>query len=109
MANTIPLIVFPVKDLEKAKTFYNTFLGTEPYADSPYYVGYKLGDREVGLDPNSTAVVTYIDVEDIESSLKALQDADAQVVKDSTDVGGGLLIAQVSFEGNVLGLRQQAK
>jgi hypothetical protein len=32
----------------------------------------------------------------------------AEVVKDSTDVGGGLLIAQVEIESNVvLGLRQQ--
>ncbi len=107
MANNIPLIVYPVKDLEKAKKFFDTYLGTQPYADTAYYVGYKVGDQEVGLDPNGTAVISYIDVDDIEVSLKALQDAGATVVKDSNDVGGGLLVAQVEVEGSTLGLRQQ--
>jgi predicted enzyme related to lactoylglutathione lyase len=109
MANNIKLIVFPVKDLDKAKKFYSTFLGTEPYIDGPYYVGYRLDDREVGLDPNGKAVVSYIDVEDIEASLKTLKDAGAQVVMDSMDVGAGLLVAQVELEGNFLGLRQRPK
>ena len=42
MAKRIELIVFPAKDLERAKSFFTTFLETEPYADTPYYVGYKL-------------------------------------------------------------------
>lgn len=109
MANNIQLIVFPVKDLDKAKNFYTTFLGTEPYVDGAYYTGFKLDDLEVGLDPNGTAVVSYIDVDDIQARLKTLQDAGAKAVKDSTDVGGGLLIAQVEVDGNVMGLRQQAK
>lgn len=107
MANTISVIVFPVKDVGSARTFYNAFLGTEPYVDSPYYVGYKLDDQEVGLDPNGTAVVTYVDVDDIDASLQNLVAAGAEVVKDSTDVGGGLRIAQVQVDGSVLGLRQQ--
>ncbi len=108
MATTIPLIVFPVKDLEKAKQFYNTFLGVEPYVSSEYYVGYKAGDTEVGLDPNGTAVVTYIDVEDIQASLQTMQDAGATVTMEPKDVGGGLMVAQVTIEGNVMGLRQKA-
>jgi len=109
MANNIPLIVYPAKDLEKAKKFYNTFLGTEPYVDGEYYVGYKLDNLEFGLDPNGTSVVSYIHVDDIEASLTALKEVGAQVVKESSDVGGGLLIAQVDIDGSVLGLRQQPK
>ena len=63
----------------------------------------------MGLDPNGKAVVSYIDVDDIEASLKILKDTGAEVVKDRTDVGGGLLIAQVEVDGNLLGLRQKAK
>jgi predicted enzyme related to lactoylglutathione lyase len=107
MANNIQLIVFPVKDVDKAKKFYNKFLGTEPYVDSAYYVGYKIDDLEVGLDPNGKAVVSYIDVDDIEVSLKTLEDAGAEVVMGSKDVGRGLLIARVEIDGNVMGLRQQ--
>ena len=31
MTPSIKLIVYPVKDLEKAKSFYGKFLGVEPY------------------------------------------------------------------------------
>jgi hypothetical protein len=27
-------------------------LGVAPYVDAPYYVGFKVGELEVGLDPN---------------------------------------------------------
>lgn len=111
MANNIQLIVFPVKDLDKAKKFYNTFLGTEPYVDGAYYVGYKVGDQEVGLDPNSTVgPIAYIDVDDIKSSLQVMTKVGAEIIKDAQDVGNGLLIAQVKdTNGNVVGLRQQSK
>jgi predicted enzyme related to lactoylglutathione lyase len=109
MANSIQVIVYPAKDLAKVKGFFSTYLGTEPYVDGEYYIGYKVGDLELGLDPNGTAVVSYTDTDDIEASIKTLQDAGAQVVKESTDVGGGLLIAQVEIDGNVVGLRQPTK
>ncbi len=108
MANNIKLVVFPVKDLEKAKKIYDTFLGAEPYADAPYYVGYKVGDIEIGLDPNGTDIVTYIDTDDIEASLKTLTEVGGEVVMEPKDVAAGLLVAQVKdTDGNVIGLRQQ--
>jgi predicted enzyme related to lactoylglutathione lyase len=109
MARCINLLVYPVKDVGEAKTFYSQFLGVEPYADSPYYVGYRVGDQEVGLDPNSTVgPIAYTDVEDIRASLKDMVGAGAEVVQDIRDVAKGLLIAQVKdTNGNVVGLRQQ--
>jgi len=50
MAGNITLLVYPVKDVEKAKAFYGKFLDTEPYAEGAYDVGYRVGDQEVGLD-----------------------------------------------------------
>jgi predicted enzyme related to lactoylglutathione lyase len=110
MAQNIKLIVFPVKDIEKAKAFYGKFLNAEPYVASPYYVGYKVGNLEVGLDPNSKlGPIAYIDVKDIKSSLQAMVMVGAEVVQDVKEVGGGLLIAQVKdVDGNVVGLRQQS-
>jgi len=52
MSQGVPLIVFPVNDIARAKTLYKALLGAEPYADAPYYVGFKVGDQEIGLDPN---------------------------------------------------------
>ena len=110
MAQNITLIVYPVKDREKAKAFYGRFLDAEPYVDSPYYVGYKAGNLEVGLDPNAKlGPIAYTDVKDIKSSLQAMVKVGAEVVQDVKDVGGGLLIAQVKdVDGNVVGLRQQS-
>ena len=110
MANNIKLIVYPVSDIEKAKKFYTTFLGTEPYADSPYYVGYKVGDLEIGLDPHSKiGPISYTDVADVKASLKEMTDAGAEVVQDVKQVAPGLVIAQVKdTQGNVLGLRGKA-
>lgn len=111
MPNDIKLIVYPVQDVEKAKAFYGKFLEVEPYVDSPYYVGYKVGDYEVGLDPNSKlGPIAYIDVKDIKSSLQAMIEVGAEVVQDIKEVGGGLLIAQVKdADGNVVGLRQETE
>ena len=110
MAQNIKLIVYPVKDIEKAKAFYGKFLNTEPYVASPYYVGYRVGKLEVGLDPNSKlGPIAYTDVEDIKSSLQAMVKVGAEVAQDVKEVGGGLLIAQVKdADGNVVGLRQQS-
>src|SRR5690554_4079442 len=75
---------------------------------APYYVGYRVGDLEVGLDPNASGgPIAYVDVEDIRASLAGLTSTGAEVVQDVRDVGNGLLIAQVKDAGgNVVGLRQ---
>ena len=108
MAQSIKLIVYPVQDLEKAKAFYGKFLGVEPYVDGAYYVGYKAGDMEVGLDPSSQlGPIGYTETEDIKASVQGLVDLGGEMVKDVTDVGGGLLVAQVKdADGNVVGFRQ---
>jgi len=110
MAQNIKLIVYPVKDIEKAKAFFGKFLDVEPYVEGPYYVGYRVGDQEVGLDPNSNiGPIAYTDVTDIRSSLQTMVKVGAEVVQDVREVGGGLLTAQVKdTDGNVVGLRQQS-
>jgi predicted enzyme related to lactoylglutathione lyase len=109
MAQNIKLIVYPVQDIERAKAFYGKFLDVEPYVESAYYVGYRVGDQEIGLDPNSSlGPIAYTDVKDIKSSLQAMIEVGAEVVQDVKEVGGGLLIAQVKdADGNIFGLRQQ--
>jgi predicted enzyme related to lactoylglutathione lyase len=110
----INVIIAPVKDLAAAKSLYTTLLGTEPYMDAPYYIGYRAGDTEVGLDPTGhgngmSGPVAYWEVEDIRSRLAALLAAGAVARQDVTDVGGGKLIATVEdADGNVIGLVQPA-
>jgi predicted enzyme related to lactoylglutathione lyase len=114
MTQGFGLVVYPVKDITAAKATYSTLLGVEPYADTPYYVGFRVGDQEVGLDPNGhakgmTAPLAYWQVADVKQALQALVDAGAQVQQQVTDVGGGKLIASVTdADGNVTGLLQSA-
>ncbi len=80
MACNIKLLVYPVKDVEKAKAFYGKFLDIEPYVESAYYVGYRVGEQEVGLDPNSdVGPIVYTDVKDIKRSLQAMTEVGAEM------------------------------
>ncbi|HET9096540.1 MAG TPA: VOC family protein [Candidatus Baltobacteraceae bacterium] len=107
------LIVYPAADLAKTKQFFRELTGTDPYVDSPQYVGYKNGDMEIGLVPNAHAqesAIAYWTVSDIAASVKALADAGGTVVRDVTDVAYGLLVATVKDpSGNIVGLRQPPK
>ncbi len=111
----IRTVVFPVHDLEAAKAVYTTLLGSEPYVDSPYYVGYRPeGSHEVGLDPNGhaqgmTGPVTFWNVSDIAGTLAALVAAGAKEQQAVKDVGAGDLTATVQdADGNTIGLFQTA-
>lgn len=113
MKRGMQLIIYPVKDLALAKNLFGRLLGVEPYADQPYYVGFRVGDQEIGLDPNGhgkgmTGPVGYVEVADIHRSLQSLADAGAQTAQAVTDVGGGKLIAWVKdADGNIIGLVQE--
>ena len=111
MARNVKILVYPVGDVEKAKAFFGKFLDVEPYVASAYYVGFRVGDMEVGLDPNSkVGPIAYTDVLDIKGALQAMTKAGGVVVQDVKEVGGGLLIARVKdADGNVVGFRQQSK
>jgi predicted enzyme related to lactoylglutathione lyase len=108
----IKTIIFPVRDLDSAKALYTGLVGAEPYADAPYYVGYRIGDQEIGLDPNGhksgmTGPIGYWEVDDIKATLQALLDRGAETLREPRDVGGGKLIATVKDQdGNVIGLAQ---
>lgn len=104
------LIVFPASDLDSAKRRFTSLLGTEPYIDQPYYVGYRTDGREVGLDPSgvSSGPIAYWDTDDITGRVAGLTSAGWQVVSEPRDVGRGLLVAQLSDgNGTTVGLRQQ--
>jgi predicted enzyme related to lactoylglutathione lyase len=109
MNKGIGTVIYPVKDLAKAKVLFRELLGLEPYVDSPYYVGFKAGSQDIGLDPNShkEGMTAYYHVDDIKKSLQSLLDAGARPVQEIKDVGGGRLIASVKdLDGNIIGLIQ---
>jgi predicted enzyme related to lactoylglutathione lyase len=112
MNQGIKTVVYPVTDLAQAREIYRKLLGVEPYVDSPYYVGFKVGDQDIGLDPNShkAGMTAYYHVDDIKQSLSSLLGAGAQIVQEIKDVGGGRLIASArDADGNIIGLVQDTQ
>jgi predicted enzyme related to lactoylglutathione lyase len=110
----VALILYRAADLEKSKQFFRELIGSDPYVDSPQYVGYKNGDIEIGLVQQdmgaSPGGLAYWPVDDIEASIKALVDAGGTVVQEVRNVGYGLLVASVKDpSGAIVGLRQPPK
>jgi predicted enzyme related to lactoylglutathione lyase len=103
---------YPVKDIAKAKMLFSKLLGVEPYMDEAYYVGFRVGDQEIGLDPTAreqglTGPTGYYEVADIKRTLQALLEAGAQALQAVRDVGSGKLIATVKdADGNFIRLIQ---
>jgi predicted enzyme related to lactoylglutathione lyase len=108
----IRTVIYPVKDLAKAKKLFSNLLGINPFMDEAWYVGFKVGDQEIGLDPNGrqqglTGPIGYHHVDDIRKSLQDLLEAGTIVQQEIKDVGGGKLIASVKDpDGNIIGLIQ---
>ena len=107
----VSLIVYSSADLTAAKRFFRELIGSDPYADTPQYIGYKSGDMEIGLVPSAdksgSGGLAYWTVDDIAASVKALVAAGGTVVQEITDVAYGLLVASVKDpNGSVVGLRQ---
>ena len=112
MTSGLKTVIYPVTDLTHAKPIYTALLGVEPFVDEPYYVGYQVGDQQLGLDPNGhsaglTGPINYWEVEDINAALDQLVSAGAEIQQPVKDVGGGKLIASVKdADGNVTGIAQ---
>jgi predicted enzyme related to lactoylglutathione lyase len=109
MNKGIKTVLYPVKDIAQATTVFRKLLEVEPYANQPYYVGFKVNDQDIGLVPNNpeAGVTAFFHVDDIKKSLQILLDGDAQIIQDVKNVGGERLIASVKDkDGNIIGLVQ---
>ncbi|MBI3004826.1 MAG: glyoxalase [Ignavibacteriales bacterium] len=109
MNQGVKTIIYPVKDIARAKVLFRKLLGVEPYADQPYYVGFRVNGQEIGLDPNGhkAGMTAYYDVDNIKQSLQSLLGAGAQIQQEIKDVGGGKLIASVKdADGSIIGIIQ---
>ncbi len=109
MNQGIYTVIYPVKDIAKARALFRQLLSVEPYADAPHYTGFKVGNQDIGLDPNGhqDGMTAYYHVDDITKSVKSLVDSGAKPIQEVKDVGGGRLIAAVKDEnGNIIGLIQ---
>ncbi len=109
MNNGIKIILYPVKDINESKKLFQKFLGVDPYADQPYYVGFKVNNQDIGLVPDNPEgkMTAFYNVDDIKNSLQICVDAGAQIIQNIKNVGGDRLIASVKDKNdNVIGLVQ---
>src|SRR4051794_28841327 len=93
-------VLTPVQDLNAAKATWAALLG-EPTSDSPYYVGWTLGDQEIGLTPTGdkqglTGPTPYWHTDDIEQASAGVVAAGGTQKQAPQDVGGGRLVALVA-------------
>jgi predicted enzyme related to lactoylglutathione lyase len=112
MNHGIRTIIYPVKDAGRAKGLFGKLLGSEPYVDQPYYVGFRVGEQEIGLLPNGhvtgmSGPLAYFHVDDIKKALEVLVKEGAQIQQPVKDVGAGKLVASIKdADGNPIGLLQ---
>jgi predicted enzyme related to lactoylglutathione lyase len=107
MNKGVKTIIYPVKDMTKSKEQFRKLLQVEPYADQPYYIGFKIGDQDIGLVPTSPegGATAFYHVDNIKDSLQFLTDAGAKIIQDIKNVGGGRLVASAKdTDGNLIGL-----
>jgi predicted enzyme related to lactoylglutathione lyase len=112
MNQGIRTVLYPIRDIAKAKKLYSNLLGIEPFTDEAYYVGFMVGDQQICLVPNGhkqgmTGPVGYYHVDDIKKCVQVLVEAGTQVQQEVKEVGGGKLVATVKDpDGNIIGLIQ---
>jgi predicted enzyme related to lactoylglutathione lyase len=105
-------VLYHAPDIAKAKAWYSSVLGIEPYFDEPFYVGFSVGGYELGLDPDASTtpggpggVVVYWGVSDTQTALTRLLTLGATERSAVREVGGGIKVATVCDPfGNIFGV-----
>ena len=100
-------VIYPAPNLEEAKSWWTSFLGTEPYFDEAFYVGYEPGGYELGLLPDvdpAIGAITYWGVDDISGVVDEALELGATIDAEPTDVGEGIITASVRTpDGSIVG------
>jgi len=107
-------VIYPVTDLNAAKTWYSMAFQQKPYFDEPFYVGFNIAGYELGLDPNANQTVSrpgpgggvaYWRVADVAAAVEHFATLGATVAAPVLDVGGNIKVATVTDPfGNMIGL-----
>lgn len=91
--------IYPAPDLARAKAWYEQALGSKPYFDEPFYVGFSVGGFELGLipdgEPGSAGPQPLWGVRDAGAEFQRLVALGATELQPVTDVGGGIKVAAV--------------
>src|SRR5258708_4950905 len=91
-------VIYPAPDLAASKAWYIKVLGTEPYFDEPFYVGFNVGGYELGLNPGmktEEGAVSYWGVANADAAHEQLLKDGAKLHSGIDDVGDGIRVATV--------------
>jgi predicted enzyme related to lactoylglutathione lyase len=111
MIHGLRTAIYPVADLEQAKSWFTAVFQRPPYFDQPFYVGFAIGGFELGLVPDGTpgtaGCTVYWGVDDIEAEVARIVALGAGSDGPVQDVGEGIRVATLRDPfGNLLGLIQ---
>lgn len=103
MLNGLRSAFYPVSDIDKARAWYADFLQTEPYFESPQYVGFAIGGFELGLLQAGTSGITagsnggyaVWGVDNIEDAVARAKALDMKTLSPIAEVGGGIKTADM--------------
>jgi hypothetical protein len=101
-------VIYPSNDLEADKAWWANLLGTQPYFDQPFYVGFNVACYELALlpdaDPSDGALV-YWGVDDVPTAVQAAIASGSIEHTPVADVGEDIITATVRTPGGaILGL-----
>lgn len=101
--------IYPTASLAESTRWFTALLGTEPYFDQDFYVGFSVNGYELALDPNADPArgpITYWGVADADAALAQLLAAGAEADQAVTEVGDGIRVAMVRLPhgGGLLGV-----
>lgn len=103
------IVLLPSNDLAASRALYTELLGTQPVADSDYYVGFEVDGQHIGLVPGAEAVVPHLQVDDLEAAAALITGAGGTVVDGPRSVGNGRRVAVVrDASGAQFGLTHDA-
>jgi len=107
-------IEIPVKDIQKAKDFYESIFNWEVQVDTgmPGYAFFKTGKEGVGGAFNQSEnvakgeIMLHIQAEDIPNMLKKIEEIGGKTIQEKTEIGNefGFYAIFEDVFGNVLGL-----
>lgn len=112
MMKGLATVIYYVPDLARAKEWYATAFGQQPYFDQPFYVGFNIAGYELGLHPSDPAnpagaggSVAYWRVPAIDAAVEHFVENGATLHHAAQDVGEGIKVASVQDPfGNTIGL-----
>ncbi|HUQ38538.1 MAG TPA: hypothetical protein VM030_00155 [Acidimicrobiales bacterium] len=101
-------VIYPSPDLAAAKAWWTELLGSEPYFDEPFYVGFEVAGYELGLLPDAEhagdGALTYWGVDDVAAAMATAIGLGATEHVAASEVGGGIITGSVrNPQGAVVG------